>query len=84
MTTTAEPQFVLISDNDIAKLKVDQLRKELKARGLGIRGLKNDLKERLEKAMVDKIPMANVVNEEVAPQHVFGDGVYWKTLAPLK
>ena len=83
MTTTAEPQFVLISDNDIAKLKVDQLRKELKARGLGIRGLKNDLKERLEKAMVDKIPMANVVNEEVAPQHVFGDGVYWKTPAPL-
>ena len=43
-TIAAEPQFVLISDDDIKKLKVDQLRQELKARGLGICGLKNELK----------------------------------------
>ena len=36
MTIAAEPQFVLISDDDIRKLKVDQLRQELKARGLGV------------------------------------------------
>ena len=47
VTIAAEPHFVLISDDDIKKLKVDQLRQELKARGLGIRGLKNELKERL-------------------------------------
>ena len=47
VTITAEPQFVLISDNDIKKLKVDQLCQELKARGLGISCLKNELKERL-------------------------------------
>ena len=44
---SAEPQFVIISYDDIKKLKVDQLRQELKARGLGICGLKNELKERL-------------------------------------
>ena len=72
VTIAAEPQFVLISDDDIKKLKVDQLRQELKARGLDIRGLNNELKERLEKAMVNNIPMANIASEEEATQHVFG------------
>ena len=62
-TIATEPQFVLISDDDIKKLKVDQLRQELKARGLGICGLKNELKERLEKSMVNKIPMANIASK---------------------
>ena len=84
MTIAAEPQFVLISDDDIKKMKVDQLRQELKARGLGIRGLKNELKERLEKYMVNKIPMENIASEEEAPHHVFGKGLFWKTLAPLE
>ena len=44
VTISAEPQFVLISDDDIKKMNVDQLRQELKARGLGICGLKNELK----------------------------------------
>ena len=83
VTISAEPQFVLISYDDIKKLKVDQLRQELKARGLGIRGLKNELKEGLEKSMVNKIPTANIASEEEAPQHVFGNGLFWKTLAPL-
>ena len=76
VTIAAEPQFVLISDDDIKKLKVDQLRQELKARGLGIRGLKNELKERLEKAMVNNIPMENIAREEEAPHHVFGNRVF--------
>ena len=48
VTISAEPQFVLISDDNIKKMKVDQLCQEIKARGLGIRGLKNELKERLK------------------------------------
>ena len=44
VTIAAEPQSLLISDDDIKNLKVDQLRQELKARSLGIRGLKNELK----------------------------------------
>ena len=75
VTIYVEPQFVLISDDDIKNPKVDQIRQELKARGLGIRGMKNELKERLEKAMVNKIPMANIASEEEAPHHVFGNGV---------
>ena len=35
---TAEPEFMLISDEDIAKLKVNSLRAELKKRGLGRKG----------------------------------------------
>ena len=40
VTIAAETQLVLISDDDIKNLKVDQLRQELTAMGLGIRGLK--------------------------------------------
>ena len=63
VTIAAETQFVLISDYDIKKLKVDQLRQELKAWGLGIHGLKNELKERLEKSMVNKIFMVNIASQ---------------------
>ena len=72
VTIAAEPQFVIISDDDIKNMKVDQLRQELKARVLDILDLKNELKERLEKAMVNKIHMADIASEEEAPQHVFG------------
>ena len=34
--------------------------------------------------MVNKIPMENIASEEETPQHVFGNGVFWKTLAPLE
>ena len=84
VTISAEPQSVLISDHDIKNLKVDQIRQELKARGLGIFGLKNDLKERLEKSIFNKIPMTNIDSEEEAPHHVFGNGLFWNTLAPLE
>ena len=83
-TIAAEPQFLLISDDDMKNMNVDQLRQELKSRGLGIRVLKNELKERLEKAMVNNTPMANIASEGEAPQHVFGNGVFWKTLDPLE
>ena len=28
--------------------------------------------------------MANIASKEEAPQHVFGNGVFWKTLDPLE
>ena len=34
----AEPEFMLISDEEIAKLKVNSLREELKKRDLGRKG----------------------------------------------
>ena len=43
-SATSEPQFVLITDADTKKLKVDELRRELKARGLTTGGLKKYLK----------------------------------------
>ena len=69
---TAEPQFALITDADIKKLKVDELLRELKARGLTTGGLKKDLKERLEKAMVDKVSVTSSISEESDPPPVFG------------
>ena len=74
-TTTAEPQFVLITDYDTKKLKVDELRRELKSRGLTNGGLKKDLKERLEKYMVDKFSVALSISEEADPPLVLGGGV---------
>ena len=34
--------------------------------------------------MDNKIPMENIASEEEAPQHVLGNGLFWKTLAPLE
>ena len=34
--------------------------------------------------MVNKIPMENIASEEEAPHNVFGNVVFWKTLAPLE
>ena len=45
--TEADTNFALLSDACISKLKVDQLRKELKTRGLGVKGLKVELVERI-------------------------------------
>ena len=53
----AEPQFVLISNAVISKLKVDSLRVKLKKRGLRRDALKADLLKRLKQAMVEKTPL---------------------------
>ena len=82
--SVAKPHFVLITKADIKKLKVDDLRRELKARGLTNGGLKKYLKERLEKAMVDKVTVASSISEEAAPPLVLGEDTQWKTLTPLE
>ena len=62
---------------------MDELRREFKSRGLTTGGLKKYLKERLEKAMVDKVSAALSISEEDAPLIVSGEVVQWKTLKPL-
>lgn len=42
-----------MSDNDITKMKVADLKKELKARGLSVMGNKNELVDRLQSALLD-------------------------------
>ena len=34
--------------------------------------------------MVNKVPMEDIASEQEAPQHVFGNGLFCKTLAPLE
>ena len=63
---------------------MDELRRELKARGLTTGGLKKYLKERLEKYMVDKVSVASSISEESAPPIVFGVVARWKTLTTLE
>ena len=78
----ADAQFVLISDADIGKLRVDNLRTVLKMRGIGRSGLKAELVARLEKAMIDKVPLKNDQESEAANVAVFAAGAYWKVLKP--
>ncbi|XP_053669863.1 SAP domain-containing ribonucleoprotein [Anopheles nili] len=42
-----------MSDSDISKMKVADLKKELKARGLSVMGNKNELVDRLQSALLD-------------------------------
>ena len=51
--------FILITDEQLGKLKLDEMRQECKKRGLRIGGRKADLVDRLKKAMVDKVPIIN-------------------------
>ena len=63
---------------------MDELRRELKARGLTDCGFKKYLKERLEKSMVDKVSVTSSIIEESAPPIVVKEGVQWKTLTTLE
>ena len=58
-------EVIIISTELIMKMKVDELRRELKRRGLRIKGLKSELQETLKKAMVDRIPIQSEIREEV-------------------
>ena len=48
-----------------------------------MKGLKRELVEWLQKAMIDKVENVVVLNVEVANDGVFSLGVIWRTLAPL-
>ena len=57
-----QPQFIFISNDVIKKMKNDDLKKELKSRGLAQSGRKANLTARLRQAMEDRVP--------VVPQNV--------------
>ena len=75
--------FVEILEGAIMKMKVVELQQELKARNLSTTGKKDELQERLKKAMVDKTPIAGEISSEpVAQPKAFMSGAYWKKLDP--
>ncbi len=74
-------QVVLFDIKEIKSMKVDQLRKELRSRGLSDRGLKAELIERLNNACEDKVPLINEVTTSVGPSG-FDENAKWKLLKP--
>ena len=60
-TTTNEnitaAEFIPLDDSHIMSMKVDELKQQLSLRGLSKNGLKAELRDRLKKAMVDKVPI---------------------------
>ena len=65
--------------DDIKKVKLDKLRKELCLRGLSHRGFKAKLIEQLKKACEDKISLINEVTASVRPSG-FDDRPKWRLL----
>ena len=58
--TTPTSLLVLITDQDIQKVKIDQLRAELTKRGINKNGLEKDLVEKLVREIADKVPCVSV------------------------
>ena len=79
------PTFILIPDSELKKMRVDVLKKECKKRNLPTSGRKAELLERLQKAMVDQVPIATTGNAEAPQQQgVFSTGAYWQFLKPCE
>ena len=75
--------FIFICDNVIEKMLVDNLRKELKLRGLSTTGKKAILQERLKKAMQDKVELVPVETSERPSQpDLFAPDAFWTMLQP--
>ena len=80
-TIPSTSKFVFISDEDIDGLKVDELRQELVKRSLSKSGLKAELRERLKKAMADRIAIADAEKSSAGPEG-FDQGSKWVLLEP--
>ena len=66
-------------------MKVDLLKQEYKKRNLPASGWKADLLQRLQKAMVDEVPVVLTGESEIPQQQgVFSPGAYWKYLKPCQ
>ena len=67
-------QVIIFGIKELKNMKVDQLRADLRSRGLSHRGLKAERVERLNKACEDKVPLTDEVTTSVGPNG-FGVGV---------
>ena len=74
-------KFIFLSNEAIDGLKVDELRQELTRRSLSKAGLKAELRERLKKAMIDKIPVVDAAKSSSGPDG-FDKGCRWNVLEP--
>ena len=83
-----EPKFVHISDDAIDKMKVNELKDELKKRNAPVGGKKNELVKRLKKCIEDKVVVGGKNKEKSSKPRKnnglgsFIDGAYWKILEP--
>ena len=85
-TSNNQPEFVLISNNVITKMKVADLKAELSKCGMDTKVLKNVLLDCLKQAMVDKVPVLS--NSELQSDNErisgFAVTVKWKLLKPIE
>ena len=85
-TNNNQPEFVLIPNNVITKMKVANLKAEQSKRGLDTKGLKNVLLDCLKQAMVDKVPVLS--NSELQSDNEiisgFSETAKWKPLKPIE
>jgi SAP domain len=84
-----DDRFVFISDADIDKLRVAELKEELKKRGLVLFGKKAELIERLKQGMALRVPLqpigaGNVRNRNVLQIAGFSVTAKWKLLEHLQ
>ena len=82
-TNSDNSRVVIFHLDEVKKIKVDQLRKELRLRGLSHRGLKVELIELLHKACEDKALLVNVSTTSVGPSG-FDEKAKWKLLLGLE
>ena len=71
-----EQEFMLISDEDIAKLKIDSLHAEIKKRSLGRKGLNAELTTRAKKDLKEKVIMQNTPESEISNASVTAEGAH--------
>jgi len=76
----SEEKFLTLEE--VSKLNVSALRKELRLRGLNVRGLKAVLQGRLNDAIVKGVHLVNNLNENIANMagDAFSPGAYWEEL----
>ena len=85
-TNDNQPKFVLIPNNEIAKMKVADLKAKLSKRGLDTKGLKNVLLDQLKQAMVDKVPVLLKSDHQGDGEKNsgFSETAKWKPLKPIE
>ena len=71
--------IIILTDEEIKKLKVDGLKKKLRTKGLSHAGKKTELVERQKKAMVGRIPIIDTITMSAGPNE-FHPNDKWRLL----